>query len=173
MASKVLLNVPHWLPSGVGVGVASPAVGVVASQPSSRANVPLTRSLIPMVPLLVPAAEHEDVSAVPRAMFTIMISSLMVTVPLPSQSPTHATACAARGGTSHTTADAASAAAIVRDRVRFWLFIMTPPLTGAPPAVTWLSAPCPARSCPSPGAYALSCRERCRLHVQLPEALQK
>jgi hypothetical protein len=40
---------------------------------------------------------HADNGAFPRAMFTMMISSFTVTVPLPSQSPVHASIIVAVG----------------------------------------------------------------------------
>src|SRR5262245_41855168 len=51
----------------------------------------LTRSLIPSVPSPdASAAGHEDSPALPSAMFTPVISSSMLTLPLRLQSPPHA-----------------------------------------------------------------------------------
>src|SRR5215472_5034991 len=82
-------------PAPPGVGVGPPGVGVGPPlQPTSAALTAWISSLIPtMESPLTSHAMHDDTGALPRAMFTQVMISLMATVPLPSQSPAHG-ACA-------------------------------------------------------------------------------
>src|SRR5262245_55970072 len=82
----------NWLWSGLREKRRTPnAPPGVAGHPSRALLTPWIRQLIGTVPLCWQSNEgHALTGALPSAMFTPVTNSLIVTMPLPSQSPTHA-----------------------------------------------------------------------------------